>query len=69
MSSGPVFEAERDADDESRRRNHALVDEGGGYSDFWVTAQLPGGSWTIEYRRVKVPWRRRVIRALWDSWN
>ena len=34
---------------EARRRNNALVDDGEGYSDFWVEKQLLDGRWTVEY--------------------
>jgi hypothetical protein len=63
-----TFRSEAEADAEARRRNNELVDAGAGYSDFWVEKELPDGRWTVEYHRIRIPWYRRLLRGLWESW-
>ena len=64
----PVFRSEAEAAVEARRRNDSLVDAGEGYSDFWVEKELPDGRWTVEHHRAKIPWHRRLLRGIWESW-
>ncbi len=59
-----LFASEAEGAADARRRNAELGRRGGGYSDFWTAVQRDDGRWGVEYRRVKVPWYRRLLDGL-----